>query len=355
MARSVVAHYARIVHATYRDSLQEARALQRALQAFVAESSPESLEKAKAAWNAARVPYLQTEAFRFYAGPIDDAEGPEPEMNGWPIDESHIDAVEGAPQAGIINDPGQHPVISRELIEHMNEKAGETAITSGYHAIEFLLWGQDFDPEGPGTRAYTDYTTAPHAERRGTYLLACGDLLIGHLDYLVEAWAPDRPGNFRERFGNLPPREAVRDLIYGLHVMSGKELAGERLLVAWDTQDQEDEHSCFSDTTHHDMRLDALGIENVYLGRYRPLEGEPIVGPGARALLRLLLPGEVDAFDRKIRSARAALAEIPVPFDQAVIGEDEDPGRRAILRAVVELEDFAAMMARLQQAVISAP
>ena len=298
---------------------------------------------------------MQTEAFRFYAGPIDDADGPEPMINGWPIDEYHIDGVEGAPDAGIINDPKTFPTITRELIERMNERAGETAITSGFHAIEFLLWGQDFSAEGPGERPVSDYTTALHADRRGTYLLACGESLAGHLRSLVEAWAPDEEKNFRAQFEALPPREAARDLIYGLHAMSGKELAGERLLVAWDTQDQEDEHSCFSDTTHLDMKYDALGLENVYRGRYQTLDGEFLIGNGVRALVRALFPKEVEEFDQKIRSARAAIDEIPVPFDQAILGEDEDSGRKAILEAVIHLEDFAAMMARLQQAVVSAP
>lgn len=347
--------YGRLVHATYRDALEEAQALERALQLFVREPSEKTLKFAKDRWMAARRPYQQTEAFRFYAGPIDDADGPEPMINGWPIDEYHIDSVEGAPQAGIINAPELHPEISKELIERMNERAGETAITSGYHAIEFLLWGQDFSETGPGRRPVSDYTTAPHADRRGKYLLACADSLTDHLEYLVGEWSPGREGNFRSEFESLPPRKAARDLIYGLHVMSGKELAGERLLVAWDTQDQEDEHSCFSDTTHLDIQNDALGIENVYLGRYVTVSGERVEGFGVKDLVGILLPGEAESCEKMIREARAAMSRIPVPFDQAILGEDEAPGRVTILEAVNHLEDFSDRMLKLEQALLAAP
>lgn len=319
---------------------------------FVESPTQETLNGAREAWKASRRPYLQSEAFRFYSGPIDDADGPEPMINGWPIDEYHIDAVEGAPRAGIINDPKTFPKISKELIERMNERAGETAITSGFHAIEFLLWGQDLSTDGPGNRPVSDFTEALHADRRGEYLLACGESLTDQLEYLVKSWSPGKD-NFRTAFETMPPLEAARDLIYGLHVMSGKEMAGERLLVAWDTQDQEDEHSCFSDTTHDDMHYDALGVENVYLGRYRTLKGELIEGPGVKDLAKALMPEEAGSFGKKVRLVRESISRIPVPFDQAILGDDESPGRKTILEAVIHLEDFAAMMADLQRAVVA--
>ncbi len=332
-----------------------AQALELALRQFAQSPSEKTLKSAREAWCAARIPYQQTEAFRFYAGPIDDADGPEPMINGWPLDEYHIDYVEGAPQSGIINDPKLFPDVSKDLIERMNERAGETAITSGFHAIEFLLWGQDFSEAGPGDRPFTDYTSAASADRRAAYLLACGDSLTDQLSHLVEEWSPDRKGNFRSDFEARAPRKAARDLIYGLHVMSGKELAGERLLVAWDTQDQEDEHSCFSDTTHLDVQNDALGIENVFLGRYVTVSGEKVTGIGLKALVKALLPDVADEMERKIKEARKAISQIPAPFDQAILGEDDATGRVTILEAVSHLEDFSDMMLQLEQALLAAP
>lgn len=352
MLRSVVGHYADIVHLSYSEALRAAESLEAALKSFVDAPGKDTLAAAKEEWIAARKPYLQTEAFRFYAGPIDDENGPEPMINGWPMDEYHIDYVEGAPSGGLINTPGIYPDITKELIAGLNEKAGETAITSGYHAIEFLLWGQDWNDDGPGDRPFSDYTTARNAERRAAYLLACADLLTDHLHDLVAQWAPGQSDNYRADFISGDPVKSVRAILYGLHALSGKELAGERLLVAWDTQDQEDEHSCFSDTTHLDMIYDVVGIENVYRGRYRSVSGHVISGTGVRALVRTFFPDELARFDGQMDEILRRVRTIPEPFDQAILGEDEEPGRRAIFQAVESLEDFAALMLRLDQAVL---
>lgn len=349
----MVKHYAEIVHLSYSEALRAAESLETVLNVFVADPTEANFLAAKEEWIASRRPYLQTEAFRFYAGPIDDKDGPEPMINGWPMDEYHIDYIDGAPMGGLINTPADYPDITKELIASLNEKAGETAITSGYHAIEFLLWGQDWNDDGPGDRPVTDYTSAPNADRRGAYLLACADLLTDHLSELVAEWAPDRSDNYRAEFVAADPAKPVRAILYGLHALSGKELAGERLLVAWDTQDQEDEHSCFSDTTHQDAYYDAIGIQNVYRGSYRSEEGEAISGTGVRALVRTFFPDEVESFDGKMVEIIQRLKAIPQPFDQAIIGDDDAPGRKAILAAVESLEDFAAMISRLDHAVLA--
>tara|TARA_R110002096_G_scaffold46589_8_gene124306 strand:+ start:2119 stop:3318 length:1200 start_codon:yes stop_codon:yes gene_type:complete len=350
----VVANYGRIVSAAYVDAQSAAEILNEYLKALVAEPSNETLNSAKEAWRQARNPYLQTEAFRFYAGPIDDANGPEPMINGWPIDEFHIDYVEGVPDSGIINQPDQFPVISKELIAGMNERAGETAITCGFHAIEFLLWGQDKSDAGPGERPVSDYTDGRSAERRCKYLLVCGELLVDHLTELVDQWAPGVDENFRAGFEKGSVLDSAQSLLYGIHVLSGKELGGERLLVAWDTQDQEDEHSCFSDHTHMDVRYDALGIENVYRGRYRKSDGELMEGPGVRAFVRQFLPDQLKHYDSKIDEVMIAVQAIQGPFDQAILGDDESPGRETIIHAVEQLEDFAAMLSALDRALLEA-
>ncbi|MDF1863016.1 MAG: imelysin family protein [Verrucomicrobiales bacterium] len=353
MTRGIVSNYAKIVYASYLDSLTLARELEKALHAFVKDPTAAGQEECKKIWLEARRPYLQTEAYRFYAGPIDDKDGPESMINGWPMDESYIDSVDGAPESGIIHQTELYPEISKELIASLNEKAGETAITSGFHAIEFLLWGQDQSDDGPGDRPFSDYIDAPNAKRRSAYLVACGELLGDHLESLVKEWAPDQPGNYRAGFEAKDPVLATREILYGLHVMSGKELAGERMLVAWDTQDREDEHSCFSDTTHFDHQRDAMGIENVYRGRYRKQNGEMISGSGIRALVRVFQPDRLAEFDRKMVEVTKSIAAIPSPFESAVLGGEDAPGRVAILHAVEHLEDFAAMMAEVDQWLLS--
>ena len=154
-----------------------------AIDAFVADPTDETLEAAKQAWLAARDDYGLTEAFRFYGGPIDDEEtGPEGLINAWPLDEAYVDYVEGDEAAGIVNDPDAYPTIDAELITSLNEEGGEANISTGWHAIEFLLWGQDLSADGAGARPVTDYTEAANADRRLTYLTVTSDLLLEHLD-----------------------------------------------------------------------------------------------------------------------------------------------------------------------------
>ena len=261
--QKVVAHYADIVHAGYEDSYRRAVALQDALQTLTDRPSAASLEAAKNAWKRARIPYGETEAFRFYGGPIDDADGPEGQLNAWPMDESYVDYVQGNPCAGIINDPDAP--ITREHLLAINQQGGEENVSLGYHAIEFLLWGQDLNADGPGERPASDYVEAP---RRAQYLHAVAAQLVGDLQSLVDEWAPRQNGNFRTAFLAQEPNEALRQILVGIGTLSRSELAGERMAVALESRDQEDEHSCFSDNTHVDIVRNAQGIQNVIEGRY---------------------------------------------------------------------------------------
>ncbi|MCA9583112.1 MAG: hypothetical protein KC416_15040, partial [Myxococcales bacterium] len=245
--KAAVETYARIVHASYSDSLAAATDLDTEITAFVTTPSEQGLEDARDAWLASREPYLQTEVYRFYEGPIDNEEdGPEGLMNAWPLDEAYIDYVEGDDDSGIVNDPSI--TIDADALVALNEQAGETSIATGYHAIEFLLWGQDMDPDGPGDRPYTDYVdgeggTAENADRRAEYLTTVSSLLLLHLDELVAAWAPDAtPANYRSEFESVAPKEALRRILTGMIVLSGFETGGERLQTALDSGLQEDEH-----------------------------------------------------------------------------------------------------------------
>jgi putative iron-regulated protein len=168
LKKDAVANYAEGVHALYVKSLQSATAMDQAIDTFIENPTPASLEGAKRAWLRARDDYGPTEAFRFYGGPIDNEEdGPEGLINAWPMDEAYIDYVEGDSTAGVVNNPEQFPVIDAALIESMNEEGGEENVSTGWHAIEFLLWGQDLNEIGPGSRPVEDYTTDPNADRRG--------------------------------------------------------------------------------------------------------------------------------------------------------------------------------------------
>jgi putative iron-regulated protein len=342
---SVVEHYAAIVAASYADALDGARALAEAVDVFLAAPDAETLERARQAWIDARVPYVQTEAYRFYDGPIERVEGL---VNSWPIDENLIDYVEGDPNAGIVNHPERFPTITRALLVSLNEKGGEKNITTGFHAIEFLLWGQDLNERGPGQRSHLDYVDrrAPHADRRREYLRVVTHLLVEHLAIVADAWAPGR-GNYREQFLAMPPDAALADMIKGIGILSGAELSGERLTVPYETKEQEDEHSCFSDTTDRDIVNDAAGIENVFLGRYGPGDAPRVPsGPSVRGLLERIDPALAKRLESEIARSVAAARAVPAPFDRAIVGPDTAPGRVAVKTLIAALRTQADSMAQ---------
>jgi putative iron-regulated protein len=300
------------------------------VDAFVAAPSETTLLAAQDAWLAAREPYGQTESYRFYDGPIDNPEdGPEGRINAWPLDEAYIDYVIGNPQAGIINNPTEFPTLSKELIAEQNEKGAEENISTGYHAIEFLLWGQDTSSDGPGARPVADYLAgSANFDRRGQYLQIVSELLVDDLQFVSDAWEPGAA--YRTEITTADPREALRRMIQGMGALSGAELSGERMGTALDNRDQEDEHSCFSDNTHRDLRANAIAIENVYLGRSGTLTGPSLSD---------LVKARDAALDERLRTEMAAsiaaIEAIPTPFDQSLMNDD---GRAKISTAIDALQ-----------------
>jgi putative iron-regulated protein len=191
-AAEVLDTYADIAEAGYLDSLAAARDLRRAVEALIEAPSAETMQAARAAWIRARVPYQQTEVFRFGNPIVDDWEG---RVNAWPLDEGLIDYVEGDAGPSDENPLGglnviAHPRftlsgreidasrITPELLrEVLHEADGiEANVATGYHAIEFLLWGQDLNGHAPGAgnRPWTDYArgeacTHGNCDRRAEY------------------------------------------------------------------------------------------------------------------------------------------------------------------------------------------
>ncbi len=324
-----VATYSRIVLASYEDSLETAVALDDAIGALLEDPSEEKLHDARDAWRAAREPYLQTETYRFYEGPIDNTEdGPEGLLNAWPLDENFIDYVADNDNAGIIND--LDATIDADALIGLNEAGGEKNIATGYHAIEFLLWGQDQDDDGPGARPYTDFVdggTAANQDRRRDYLRVVSALLVENLESLVDAWKEDQD-NYRADFEAEEPEVALERMLSGMIILSGFETGGERLQTALNTGDQEDEHSCFSDNTDRDMVQDVRGIQNVWLGRYERTDGSTVSGVG---IADVVAGTDADlaeqVSDRVAKSLELAEALLP-PFDQEImLGNDAGRAR----------------------------
>ncbi len=327
-ARSVVRRHAEHCSSLYAECVTKGEAMRRAVRELLAAPGERTLREARAAWAAARVVYGETEALRFRGGPIDAIE---PLLNAWPVDEAYIDHVVGRPDAGLVNDRRGFPVLGAEVLCAANERGGETNVCVGWHAIEFLLWGQDLDPAGPGNRPASDFADgAAGAARRREYLTIVVDLLVNQLTSLREAWAPDAPA--RRRFES-DVAGSVRAMLTGAAVLTAFEMCGERLAVAYETRDQEQEHSCFSDTTCDDLVADQRGVMAVFAD-----DRGPAGAPDLLSLVRAKDPAAADHLRRTLDETLRALRAIPAPFDRAFLGADDAPGRRAMRAAMEALE-----------------
>lgn len=329
-ATTVATQYANLVYASYTDTLIAAKTLQSTVAEFTSKPSVEGLAKARKAWLDAREYYGQTEAFRFYAGPIDDKNGPEGNINSWPMDEAYVDYVVGKPQSGIINNPKVK--INAKALTGLNQRSGEENIATGWHAIEFLLWGQDLSETGPGNRSYEDFVDGktPNANRRRDYLKVVSALLVNDMETVTKAWAPDAK-NYRAKF-EKSGTDALRRMLVGIGSLSRGELAGERIEVALASKNQEDEQSCFSDNTHRDIVADALGIENVWLGRYKRADGSVLQGASLRDLVAVQDIAIADRTSAQIATSVKAAESIHAPFDREIV----EPEGRKRLQVVVD-------------------
>ncbi|MZR12037.1 peptidase [Maritimibacter sp. DP07] len=369
----VLETYADIAHAGYEDSLITALTLEDAIEALIATPSEETLAAARAAWIAAREPYQQTEVFRFGNPIVDDWEG---KVNAWPLDEGLIDYVDASyggatdenPFAALNVIANPAPTIAGEevdattidatfIADRLNEADGiETNVARGYHAIEFLLWGQDLNDTGPGAgeRPYTDFVQGAdcshgNCDRRVDYLRAVTDLLISDLEEMVAAW--EDGGAAREDVMD-DADEGIVAMLTGMGSLSYGEQAGERMRLGLMLNDPEEEHDCFSDNTHRSHYNDGLGVQNVYLGRYTRVDGTVIEGPALEDLVAESNPALDEEMKTRLDTTMAAMTDLSdaaeggFSYDQ-MLATGNERGETLIMAAVDGLIDQTATIERI--------
>lgn len=370
---AVLANYANIAEAKYADSLATAKVLQAAVAALADKPSAENLEATKKAWLAARVPYQQTEVFRFGNAIVDDWEG---KVNAWPLDEGLIDYVDTAyggatdenavavlnvianPMFELGGTTVDATMITPALLEETLQEADgvEANVATGYHAIEFLLWGQDLNGHGAGAgaRPWTDYAagddcTGGNCDRRAEYLIAATDLLVSDLDWMVAQWA--EAGAARAEL--LTDQNAgIVAMLTGMGSLSYGEQAGERMRLGLMLNDPEEEHDCFSDNTHNSHYYDGLGVQNVYFGAYTRIDGTVVSGPSLSDLVMakdVALDAEMKGklfTTMKALGAIKTAAEAGFAYDQ-MLERGNDAGEALVMGGVTGLIDQTKTIERV--------
>ncbi|MEM6381608.1 MAG: imelysin family protein [Pseudomonadota bacterium] len=369
---AVLDNYADMALAAFEDSLLTAEALNAAVSALVSDPSAATLSAAKSAWLAARVPYQQTEVYRFGNAIVDEWEG---RVNAWPLDEGLIDYVDAS--YGVENDEnnlftaniianeslminGAEVIaasITPDFLSGTLHEAGEVEanVATGYHAIEFLLWGQDLNGTGPGagSRPFTDFDTANctggSCERRIEYLVAASELLVADLEEMVGNWEEDGAARVELMEDEAAGLSAV---LTGMGSLSYGELAGERMKLGLLLNDPEEEHDCFADNTHNSHYLNSLGIRNVYTGTYRRVDGSVVSGPSvsdlvasADAALDAEMRGKIDTTVTAMAIMRARAESIEA-YDQ-MIGEGNEEGNAVVQAAIDGLVDQTRSIERV--------
>jgi putative iron-regulated protein len=370
----VTATYMDIGAAVFSDAAAAAQNLDKAVDAFLAAPSQQTLDAARAGWKAARVPYLQSEGFRFGNKIVDDWEGG---VNSWPLDEGLIDYVDKASYgdkkdenplylANIIANPSLRlgakvldaKKIDKALLGQLNGAMDvEANVGTGYHAVEFLLWGQDLNgtKPGAGNRPATDYDLKAcsngNCDRRRDYLKAVTSLLADDLVTMANNWKAG--GAARAALEAEPEAARLATILTGLGSLSYGELAGERMKLGVILHDTEEEQDCFSDNTHNSHYNDQLGMLAIWNGNY---EGAtPAKGASIAALAREKAPDAAKRVDEAMALTLAKLKAIKDKADSGEMAYDQmlaagnDAGNKLILDGV----DALVAQSRAIEAVVA--
>ncbi|MBE3640511.1 imelysin family protein [Mangrovicoccus algicola] len=365
--------YIAIAQAKYEDSLATAERLQERVETLISAPSAEALQAAREAWLQARIPYQQSEVYRFGNAIVDDWEG---KVNAWPLDEGLIDYVDD----GYGGATDENPLAALNIVAATEFQAGgatidateitpdfiegalheadgvETNVASGYHAIEFLLWGQDLHGHeaGAGERPWTDYApgdacTHGNCDRRGAYLQAATDLLVRDLGWMAAQWQDGGAA----RAALLEDVDAgLVAIVTGMGSLSYGEQAGERMRLGLMLNDPEEEHDCFSDNTYNSHFYDAVGIRSAYDGTYTRTDGTRIEGASLSDLVAAADPALDAELTAKLDATVDAMLQMKIAGDAGfkydmMLERGNEAGEALIMAGVDGLVDQTRSIERV--------
>ncbi|MDB1125882.1 imelysin family protein [Vibrio algarum] len=373
----IKANYINMAHAAYTDSLITAKTLQQSVQALLANPTNENLNNAKAAYKLARIPYQQSEIMRWdtditigagleSSGGVASVDEWEGQVNAWPLDEQAIDYVEGNDSSGIINKKNGKAITTQYLIDQ-NGVGGEANVTTGYHAIEFLLWGQDLNgtKAGAGERNVNDFQTdasdlcsASNCDRRREYLSVVTQLLVDDLETMANEWsaqAVSTQGTLANNF--ILSEDGIRYILFSMKAMATDELASARMNEGLEGRDPEQEHDCFSDLSHVAIYYNLQGIRNAFYGHYYKVDGSIISGDSVSDLIKQKSPSLYQQFDSAFNNIEknmkvvfdAGEQDMPIRFDQIIGQNDNGIERQAAYAAVYQLTDLNSAFTSVEE------
>ena len=158
-------------------------------------------------------------------------------------------------------------------------------------------------------------------------------MLVSDIEEMVGNWADGGPARL------ALADTGISTILTGMGSLSFGELAGERMKLGLLLHDPEEEHDCFSDNTYISHLYDAVGVRNVYLGRYHRTDGTDLAGPSVSEIIAAKDP----ALDKEIRDllddtikkmdAMKRRGETVEAYDQ-MIGEGNTEGNAVVQAAI---------------------
>lgn len=363
---AILETYADIGLASYQDSLAGAQNLRTAIEDLLNNPTDETLEEARTVWRTARIPYEQSEVF-VAANPV--VQDWVYRVNAWPINESYIDYVQGNSAPNIVESSELNVVgttvsiekITPDIIsQSLHSESGDAA--SGYHVIEYLLWGEDLTgdeekgiDEGAGTRPASDFDlencTNDNCARRGDYLYASVNLLIDDLEEMVTNW---RVTGEARRVLLADPEAGISKIFTGLGSLTLGELAGDRLQASLNSGDENSEQDRFSNNTHVSYLFNARGVVGVYFGEYYSMQGELTQGASIADFMEDAFP----ELDQKFRIGLGlSMARMRLLIDHArdveafdlMIAKGNETGNDLVAAAIDALVDQSNILNEMVQ------
>jgi len=318
----IAENYANIAYAMHADAFESVVMLQLMVEEFIAAPTSSRFDKCKLAWQDAHTAYEFCEVYRFPGSPAEDDRKLAQLIDAWPIEPSYIDYTQFNDSSGIVNNLVDYPKINETVLQAAQQNGNEKNVSLGFHAIEFLLWGEDTaaaSEETAGSRPYTDYASAdatvPNAQRRGEYLKACVSLLASSLSELTNEWDPSGKNNYRSEFLELTPNGSLKNILNGMAILANEELADKNLLNPIELNNTLLEQSVFSDHTTFDIKAMVASLGYVYEGEFTKLDGSVVTGSSLKELLAEASSVSALEVEKNLDDVAAFSNEIPVPFD----------------------------------------
>lgn len=261
----------------------------------------------------------------------------EVDFNSFLINPAYIDATSYDNSSGIILNTAAYPTITIQTIQNANYiGSSPNNISKGIHALEFLLWGNDLNPTGPGDGGPNPFDPNSSANylRRKAYLLGLITLLKNDLDEMNYS-------EFKDNVNAKDPKESLAYLLKGIHDFIRYDIAEKSIKKPIDLLDPLYEESQFSDNSTEDIKNKILSIRNyIYGSQFTATNGYFIAdymtekSPDSAAKMLQLLNG-----------LETTTQSFEFLFDVAIQNQNQREELLAVYNQLIELSNLIANFA----------